>query len=383
MIPPMDPSGHGPTVDELRAALPATGAGIHLDVATAGPLPAETDAALREAEDWELRVGRGGPDHAADAELRRAEAAGVLAAVLGVDPDGMVLGSGLASVATAAVLSVATPGRPIVVIDGAQDAVAAAARAAATALGQQVVRHPRDFEPPDGRGGVAVAPAVSATDGSLLDPVSVGRWADRGWRLVLDLTHAAGAIDAARPSTAAVLMATDRWLLAPDATAAAWIPPALRPDGLERAQASVGPLARRDALGVARSVGWLLMYVGLPWVLERTRLLAERLVTGLAAVPGVRLESGAPPPGALVPFAIERWTADEAADELGRRVFAIVGRDRSAGLVRASVGAWNTEAEIDRFVAAVVELAAHDPASLPRRQPLVMLGSSRSTHVPR
>ncbi|MCC7017921.1 MAG: hypothetical protein IT564_12030, partial [Rhodospirillales bacterium] len=61
-------------VAAIRAALPATGAGIFLDVASAGPLPAETDRALREADEWQLRVGRGGPDHATDAEQRRDEA---------------------------------------------------------------------------------------------------------------------------------------------------------------------------------------------------------------------------------------------------------------------------------------------------------------------
>ena len=46
-------------VDAIRAALPATSAGIYLNTGTAGPLPAETAAAMAEAADWELRTGRG------------------------------------------------------------------------------------------------------------------------------------------------------------------------------------------------------------------------------------------------------------------------------------------------------------------------------------
>ena len=45
-------------VRQLRELLPATGAGIYLDTANRGPLSAETAAAMREADDWELRVGR-------------------------------------------------------------------------------------------------------------------------------------------------------------------------------------------------------------------------------------------------------------------------------------------------------------------------------------
>jgi selenocysteine lyase/cysteine desulfurase len=223
-----------------------------------------------------------------------------------------------------------------------------------------------------------VAAAVSAIDGSRAEPALLAAWAGNGAILVLDGTHAAGAVEwwPATSGAAAAILATDRWLLAPDGTAALWLAPALRPESLAHARALVGPLPRRGALGVARSVGWLLMYVGLPWALARTRALAARLASGLAAVPGVHLAAGQEVASPLVPFAIERWTADEAADELGRRIFAIVGRQPDAGLVRASVGAWNTEAEIDRFVVAVAELAAHEPGSLPRRAPLVVLASN-------
>src|SRR5688572_26965317 len=79
----------------LRAGLPATGAGIYLDTATRGPLPAETAAAMREAEDWELRVGRATEGREEDVAQRAAEARAVLAAAVGADPAEIALMPGL------------------------------------------------------------------------------------------------------------------------------------------------------------------------------------------------------------------------------------------------------------------------------------------------
>ena len=73
-------------VAQLRELLPATGAGIYLDTAYRGPLPAETAAAMREADDWELRVGRATEGREDDASQRRSEARAVLAALVGGDP---------------------------------------------------------------------------------------------------------------------------------------------------------------------------------------------------------------------------------------------------------------------------------------------------------
>src|SRR3989304_4847920 len=52
---------HPEKLAAIRAALPATGAGIYLNTGTSGPLPAATVRAMRELEDWEERGGGGGP----------------------------------------------------------------------------------------------------------------------------------------------------------------------------------------------------------------------------------------------------------------------------------------------------------------------------------
>ena len=86
---------------QLRELLPATSAGIYLDTATRGPLPAETAAAMREAEDWELTVGRVWDGRDEDVTQRHEEARAVVAALLGADPARITLAPTLETAALA------------------------------------------------------------------------------------------------------------------------------------------------------------------------------------------------------------------------------------------------------------------------------------------
>jgi selenocysteine lyase/cysteine desulfurase len=115
------------------------------------------------------------------------------------------------------------------------------------------------------------------------------------------------------------------------------------------------------------------MYVGLPWVVERTGQLAERLRGGLIAVDGVELEGDPAGRSALLAFRIPGWRADEAAAELSHRSHAIIDPEPDGDLLRVSVGAWNTEEELDRFVERVAELAGSTPETLPRRPSLTII----------
>jgi selenocysteine lyase/cysteine desulfurase len=117
------------------------------------------------------------------------------------------------------------------------------------------------------------------------------------------------------------------------------------------------------------------MYAELPWVLERTRRLAERTYARLAALPGVRMAVGPSEHAALLAWSVEGWSAAQATDELSHSVFAILDADPAGERVRAGLGAWNTEDELARFTDRVAELAAHTPASLPRRPSLTILGA--------
>ncbi len=102
--------------------------------------------------------------------------------------------------------------------------------------------------------------------------------------------------------------------------------------------------------------------------LRRTARLADELLASLSDIPGVQVTMPQP---AVVTFQVENWTVEDTVDELRRRVFAIVGLTPDGRSIRASVGWFNTESEIEKFVGAVREIAASTPDSIPRRLPLL------------
>jgi selenocysteine lyase/cysteine desulfurase len=114
------------------------------------------------------------------------------------------------------------------------------------------------------------------------------------------------------------------------------------------------------------------MYVGLPWIYERGAALAGRLRDSLLRVNGVDVFT----PEAMatiVSFRLPAWPTEQVLEELRRRAFAIVSATPNGVGVRASVAWFNTEEEIDRFVAVVSEIAQHTPETLPRKKTLEVL----------
>lgn len=284
-------------VARLRELLPATSAGIYLDTATFGPLPAETAAAMREADAWELKVGRATVGRDEDMEQRIEEARAVLAALLVADPSEIVL----------------TPG-----VDAA----------------------------------LALA----------------GRLSNSRDTVVLDASLMVGAVptEAAALGADFVAFACDKWLLGPEQTAALWISPRVGSSAFGMAPSSGIP--RTAVLGLARSVGWIEMYVGLEWAYERTKRLVALLLESLVEIPGVRATKLQ---AAVATIQVDGWGVDDTIDELRRRVFAIVGLSPDGPSIQASVGWFNTEVELTTFSGAVREIAASTPESIPRRLPLL------------
>jgi L-cysteine/cystine lyase len=129
-----------------------------------------------------------------------------------------------------------------------------------------------------------------------------------------------------------------------------------------------------SVVGMARSCGWLSMYVGLDWITDRAQGLARGALDLLAATPGVEVLTPPRRLATLVAFRIAGWPAGDALDELGRRTFAIARHVAPLDAIRISTAFFNTEAEIARFCAAVAEIAAHTPETLPRRPALTILG---------
>jgi L-cysteine/cystine lyase len=144
------------------------------------------------------------------------------------------------------------------------------------------------------------------------------------------------------------------------------------------------PVARRfeasnyhlpSVAGMARSIGWLSMFVGLDWIHRRGAAMAAWAADRLAAIPGVEVVTPRHGMAGLVSFRIAGWTPEPALDELGARVFAIARTVPLVDALRISVGFFNTEEELERFAEAVALLAAHTPDTLPPRR-LAILGGA-------
>ena len=372
-----EPPSRFDRVRGLREMLTATGAGLYLATHQAGPLPAETMAAVHESDEMELRVGRVGPDRADDLEQREREARAVVAAVLGASPERVVLTHGAAEAARLVALEVLEPGSGgrVLLVRGLDRDLAAAVRDVADVAGAAV--EVADAVPTDVPADVAlVVVAHVDADGRRVDVPALAEAARvAGARSAFDVGRSAGALplDVTEVGADFVFGDTHRWLLGPAAVSLLWLTPALEAELPEWLRQACAPFDRGQLLALARSVGWLLMYVELPWALDRTVSLSEQLYEALAAIDGVELVADTDAHGAVAAFRVAGWEAEAVADELGRSIFAIVEADAQADVVRASVGAWNRESELMRFTERVAELAAHTPETLPRRPSLTVI----------
>ena len=399
-------------VAAVRAALPATGAGIYLNTGTAGPLPRETAAAMAEVAEWELATGRAHASLFAETFERMAEARAAVAAILTSDidtvalthstTDGMNIGSWSVDWRPgdrAVTNSLEHPGGlgplyaardrfgvDLAIVDlgdGGDDAQTLAAFEAAITPRTRLVSISH----------------VAWSTGAVLPVARIAELAHaRGALVVVDGAQSAGAIPVDPGALGADVYAIpgQKWLLGPEGMGALWV----RPEALERVhQTFAGYFSfetadgrgmgvpwsstrrfeatnyhRPSVVGLARSCGWLSMYVGLDWAYRRAATLARRAADLLAAIPGVELLTPRHQMATLVSFRIAGWTPDQALDELGRRVFAIARTLPPVNALRVSVGFFNTDEEIERFCAAVAELAAHTPETLPPRRALPLFG---------
>ena len=410
MVAPFPPDAD--RLASVRAALPALAAGIYLNTGSVGPLPAETAAAMNELSTYELTTGRAHMDYFAEMLQRMAEARAAVAAVLVADSadialthsttDGMNIGAwsidwkpGDRAVTT----SLEHPGgtgalynlRDRLGIDlafvdvgtsGDREAVLAAFDAAIDARTRLV----------------AVSHVLWAT-GAVLPIADIAEIAHaRGAIVVVDGAQSAGAMPVELAATGADLYAVSaqKWLLGPEGMGAVAVAPGardrLRPafgghftfETVDSAGVAVRwPDARKfetsnfhrpSIVGMARSIGWLSMFVGLDWVYARGAAMARFAADRLAAIDGVTLITPRDHMATLVTFRIPGWPAEAALDELGARVFAIARTVPYVDALRISVGFFNSEDELERFLEAVALLAAHTPETLPPRRRLTILG---------
>ncbi len=392
----------------VRAALPAVEAGIYLNAGTAGPLPAETAAAMAEAAGWELRTGRAHEAHFEALEQRLEEARATLASVVGGGLDEIALRHSTSEAVTAAVWTLDwRPGDRAVTTTIEHIGGLAALYALRDRLGVEIgfadVGDGGDPERVvaaiegalDERTRCVVISHVSWATGAVLPVAEVAALARaRRVRVVVDGAQAVGAIPVSVADVGAdcYAFAGHKWLLGPEGVAGLWIRPELAAEAAPigggwsnflEPDIRGGAVFRADArrldavgwygpaiLGLARSVGWLAMVVGWDFVHRRGPVLARRLAERLAAVPGVTVVTPRERMATLVTFRVAGWSAEAVLEELARRIFVIARTIPPLDAVRCSVGFYTTEAELDRVVETVELIAAHSPETIPRRPAL-------------
>ena len=399
-------------VAAIRALLPATGAGIYLNAGTAGPMPSETQRAMDEQAQRELATGRAHPDMLPEILERMGEARAALAAVIVAGGDDVALTHSVSdglnlfvnALPWAAGDRVLTtrhehPGGlgPLLAL---RDRLGVELEALDIGDGGDDERTLAAFTAALERPARAILVShVLWTTGAVLPIRRLGELArSAGVVMLVDGAQAAGATPVSVEELAvdAYAMAGHKWLLGPEGMGALWVRRDLA-DSLTPAHATflsyqtfdiehpvLQPGARRfeatsfhrpSVVGLARSCGWISMYVGLPWAHERAARLAGAAADRLASIPGVSLVTPRERMTTLVTFRIAGWPAATAVAELGSRAFAILRDLPMLDALRISVGFWTTEEELDRFAEAVELLAAHTPESIPSRRTLTILGS--------
>ena len=398
-------------VAAVRDLLPATRAGIYLNAGTCGPIPAESQRAMDEQAARDVTVGRASPDLWPELLARMDETRASVAAVMVADPADIALTHSTTDGINAVVASLPwRTGDRVLTTSHEHPGGLGPLLALRDRLGVEVER----VDVGDGGDPDAVVAAFEAalarparaivashvlwTTGAVLPVARLGSLArDAGAITVIDGAQSAGAIPVILDELGvdAYAMPGQKWLLGPEGMGALWVRRTLA-DATTPALAGYGSYAKFDydapvlhpgarrfeatgfhrpsVAGFARSLGWLMMSVGVPWAQERATRLAHGMADRLAAIPGVTVVTPRPAQGTLVSFRIGGWTAAQAAGEIGPRAMAIIRDLAAIDAVRLSVGFCNTEAELDRVAEVVEHIARHTPESLPPRR-LAVLGS--------
>lgn len=394
----------------IREALPALSAGIYLNTGSAGPLPAETAAAMAEIAARERDVGRGHPAVFEESLVRLSEARAAVAAVVGTDVDSVALTHSTTDAMNAATLALDCH---------AGDRVVTTRSEHPGGLGALYALRERDIDVvfadagADGDDAATIAAFDAAitprtrlvslshvlwTSGALMPVAEIASLAhERGAMVIVDGAQAAGAIPFRFDDLGVDLygLSAQKWLLGPEGMGALVVAPHLVERivpamgggfSFERSDGSGEAIWWRDArrfeatnyhipsvVGMARSLGWMSMYVGLDYIHRRGPAMARAAAERLAAIEGVTVLTPVDRMATLVTFRVAGWSPEAALDELGSRVFAIARTIPLLDALRISVGFFTSEDELERFAGAVELLAAHTPETLPPRRLLPIL----------
>ncbi len=368
----------------VREALPATAAGIYLGTGSVGPLPSETHRAMAEQADRDLRVGRAGPADIDELYERMDEARGVVAAVLRTEPGAIALTHSRSEALNVALRAIDwRPGDQALTTRGVHGAALGPLLEMGDRSGVEPVvvdLDERDDDEVLEALDAAFAPGtrlicvehVSATTGALRPIEQIVRWAhDRAALVAVDGAQAVGAIpvDVAGSGVDVYALPAYKWLLGPEGMAAAYVAPSV----FDARRLEASGYGRAAVVGMARSIAWLSMYVGLDWVHARGSRLARASRDRLAAIPGVEVLTPVASMATTIAFRVAGWSTDDAFEEISRRSFAIF-RTLPNDALRISVAFFNSEEELERFAATVELVAAHTAETIPPRRTLTIIG---------
>jgi L-cysteine/cystine lyase len=395
----------------IRAALPALAAGIYLNTGSVGPMPAETAAAMADRAARERDVGRADWNTFTEGLERMAEARAGVAAVLGTDVGAVALTHATTDGMNAVSLLPDWRNGGRVVTSRFEHAGALGPLYALRRRNGVDIEFVAAGDDGDDDRTVAAFDAAITSDtrlvsishvlwttGAVMPVAAIAAIAhERGALVVVDGAQAAGAIPFRFDELGvdAYALPAQKWLLGPEGMGALVVDPASierlipalsgwfsfeKVDGAGEAawwgdgrRFESSGYHRPSVVGMARSIGWLSMVVGLDFVYRRGLATAATAAERLRGIPGVTVLTPPHAMGTLVTFRIAGWSAQAALDELGARVFAIARTIVSLDALRISVGFFTSEDELERMAEAVALLAAHTPETLPQRRVLTIL----------
>ena len=125
-----------------------------------------------------------------------------------------------------------------------------------------------------------------------------------------------------------------------------------------------GSVYRPGIAAMAANLGWLQDTIGWEWIHARIAHLAEYAHRALSAMPGVTVIT---PPGrqaGLVTFNLDGYPPPKVMTKLGEEGIVVRFIPQPLAL-RISTGFYNSEADIDRLVAALAAIQKIDPELLP------------------
>lgn len=126
----------------------------------------------------------------------------------------------------------------------------------------------------------------------------------------------------------------------------------------------VATVYRPGIQAMLANLAWLAETIGWEWIHARIRTLAEYAHNALSALPGVSVITPPRPQAGLITFNLEGYDPARVMTRLAGEGI-ILRFLRSPYALRISTGFYNTEADIDRLMAALQAIQAADPQSLP------------------